>query len=297
MNTEHDHQRSETLFKTLPKQRRRTIKEAEPYLKHVLSVKPNLQLVQTDEAASTGGVVKRQDLTNYKNRKLLGSGPLDEDDLTKMVNAMKKVVGATIKVFHNNDGELEVVYFQDSYMKKWFSAFPELLMFDGTFSLNDRRMPLILLLIVDGNGESKIVGVFLAKSENVMAFDFLFEHFKAANSDHDKIEVILTDKGATNLNVVANHFPGVAHHLCVFHVSQIFEREITTQKRNITQEEREKCLYILNEMIYARSEQRYNELYEMLENTECEGKYRIAISLVLYKLIKRFAPILYRRRS
>lgn len=273
MNEIHDHARSETLFKSLPKQRRQTIKEAEPYLKHVMGVKPNLQLVQADitNTSENHGIVKRQDLYNFKNRQL--NTLMGEDDLSKMINEMQKVVGSTVKVFHNEENELEAVYFQDIYMKNWFKTFPELLMFDGTFSLNDRRMPLIILLIVDRNGESKIVGLFLAKSENINAFNFLFEHFKLENPEWERTEVILTDKGAANLSVVANQFPNAAHHLCIFHVGQTFNREITTQKRKITVQEREICLYILNQMIYARSEERYKELYELLENTECEGKF------------------------
>lgn len=134
-------------------------------------------------------------------------------------------------------------------------------------------MLLILLLIVDGNDESKVVGLFIAKSENLTALDFLFDHFKNENRNHEKIEVILTDKGAANLTVVAQQFPDAAHHLCVFHASQTYKREITTKERNIDQPERDICQRILNEMIYARSEERYNELYGMLENTECIGKF------------------------
>lgn len=115
-------------------------------------------------------------------------------------------------------------------------------MFDRTFSLNDRRMPLILSLIVDGNGDSKIVGLFLSKSENINAFNFLFEHFKLENLEWIRTEVILTDKGAANLNVFGNHFPDAAHHLCIFHVGQTFIREITTKKRKITEIERKTCL-------------------------------------------------------
>lgn len=109
---------------------------------------------------------------------------------------MRKVKGATVAAFHNSDNELGAVYFQEEYMKKVFAAFPELLMLDGTFSLNDRRVPLIVLMIVDGNGNSQVVGFFLVKSENAPALNLLFERFKQVNPNWQNTEVILKDKGA-----------------------------------------------------------------------------------------------------
>lgn len=76
---------------------------------------------------------------------------------------------------------MQGVYFQDQRMKVMFEAFPQLLLFDATFSLNDHRMSLIILLIVDGNGESQIVGLFLAISENAEILNTLLAHFKDEN--------------------------------------------------------------------------------------------------------------------
>lgn len=67
---EHDHQRSDGLFKVLPKQRQATLKKAEPFLKNVLPIKPNMMLLQnqicTNDADS--GVVKRRDIYNLRNK-------------------------------------------------------------------------------------------------------------------------------------------------------------------------------------------------------------------------------------
>lgn len=142
-------------------------------------------------------------------------------------------------------------------------------MFDAMFSLNDRRMPLVILLIVDGNGESQIVGLFLAISEIADILNALLAHFKDDNPKHNEIDVILTDKGHANLNAVSAQFPNAAHHLCVFHVAQAFEREITTIKRQITIKQRNTCLSILNKMMYCQSQNQYNLLYNELLDTRC----------------------------
>lgn len=98
-------------------------------------------------------------------------------------------------------------------------------MFDGTYKLNDRRMPLV---VFDRNGESQIAGFFIVKSENAAILNMLFEEMfeyavcKAANPNFVETNIIVTDKSLALRNVIENQFPDALHHLCVFHVSQIF---------------------------------------------------------------------------
>ena len=54
-------------------------------------------------------------------------------------------------------------------MKSAFEAFPEVLLVDATYKLLDLRMPVYLLLIIDGNGQSEIVGIFLAAKRWTLA--------------------------------------------------------------------------------------------------------------------------------
>jgi len=47
-------------------------------------------------------------------------------------------------------------------MKVVFAAYPEVLLVDVAYKLNELQMPVYLLLVIDSNGQSKIVGVFIA---------------------------------------------------------------------------------------------------------------------------------------
>lgn len=263
----HNHGRNSTLFKSMPKQRRNTISGSAPFLAQVANVKPNTLLLQNEltHSSENNQPVKRSDVKNALAK--IRKKPDDTNDLVSMVNAMKKIQGAVVKVYHNSQNELE--YFQDRLMKQFFDSFPELLLFDATFSLNDRRMPLIILLVVDGNGESQIVGLFLARTENAEILNALLNHFKIENPRHSDIDVVLTDKGYANLNSVATQFPNATHHFCIFHVGQTFEREVTTKKRNITIAQRHECLRIMNRMVYCESDRGYESLYNDLQNTQC----------------------------
>lgn len=53
---------------------------------------------------------------------------------------------------------------------------------------------------------------------------------------------------------------------CLFHVLKNFEREITTTKRTITEAEKKRTIAILNDMVYADSEETYEALYREMES-------------------------------
>lgn len=75
----------------------------------------------------------------------------------------------------------------------------------------------------------------------------------------------MVDKNAANLASFQNVFENAQIHLCIFHVQQIFQREITTSKRSIDDETKKDALTILTNMIYCRSEHEYDQLYQQLE--------------------------------
>lgn len=271
MDAIHNHDRDEELFRRMPNQRHGAIKEAHQFLERVANVKPDAKLLQFEVSKNNPSMypVKRKDIYNFnaKNKQSVGI-----NDLDKVVNELRKIDGATVKIVHNDAMQLQGIFFQDSRMKKYFSVYPEILMFDATYNLNDRQMALVILLVVDGNGESQIAGFFIVITENMEIMTEMFNQFKQENDNWDKIEVVMTDKAMVNLNTVRTEFPNAVHHLCIFHIAQIFLREITTIKRNITQGQRNECLQILNNMIYAKSETDYDRLYEELMDLQCEGK-------------------------
>ena len=51
-------------------------------------------------------------------------------------------------------------------MRNMYMKFPEVMLVDVTYKLLDLRMPVYLLLVVDGNGLSEIIGLFLVEEES-----------------------------------------------------------------------------------------------------------------------------------
>ena len=72
---------------------------------------------------------------------------------------------AEIITFVDDNNMLQEIYFQTKEMKDTFRSYPEILFIDATYKLNDLRMPLYVLLTVDGNGESEIVCLWIVQNE------------------------------------------------------------------------------------------------------------------------------------
>lgn len=213
----HNHELNEKLYHAMPKQRRKVLANAKPFLDRVMNTKPDYKLLQHDlsiEGEGTG-IVKRRDLYNY-NAKIKDS--FGTTEMEQIVNELLSIDGACVKVVHDDNKALQGIFFQDGRMQSIFKAFPEIMLFDATYRLNNRRMSLVILLAIDGNGESQIVGLFLVISENLNILTTMFQQFKRENGEWDKIEVILTDKAMVNLAVVEKEIPNAAHQLCIFHV-------------------------------------------------------------------------------
>lgn len=261
MSEIHNHIANESLFKHIVNQRKSTIEKHRDLLENILPTKPNLRALQQQINEKGDGIIYLKDLHNLKSSL---KESLHQNDLVQLMNEMLKIDNATVRVFYDQNDELDCIFFQDKRMKMYFERFPELVMFDGTYKLNDRRMPLVIMLIVDGNGESQIVNLCVVRSENQTTFIQLFDEFKKENGNHEKIEVIMSDKAFANRNAFRSAFPKAKHQLCVFHVLQIMNREITTQKRNLKPAVREVALRIVRRMVYAKTQTEYDECHREL---------------------------------
>lgn len=137
------------------------------------------------------------------------------------------VDGMIAEIITSEDGnDLQGIYIQDEPMRKYFTLYPELIIVDATYKVNDRRMPLFIMLVVDSNGESQIAALFIVKSENYNTVTQMLNKFKAVNASHDQIKIVLSDKNFADRRAYSECFPQAQLQLCIFHVMQAWKREI-----------------------------------------------------------------------
>ena len=172
-----------------------------------------------------------------------------------------------IEIIADEDCALKAIYYQDEVMKKKFDQFPELVLVDATYKLNDMRMPVFLQLVIDGNGESKIVAVFVVVSEDGETLTALLEVFQKHNPAWQKTMTILTDKDLTERAVYGRLFPSANLQLCLFHVLKTMRREIHCEKMNIRLEQKNLCLEIIQNLAYSYSEEAHSNNLEVLCQT------------------------------
>ena len=70
-----------------------------------------------------------------------------------------------MKVAKDGSDVLSSVYFQTQKHKNTIAWYPELVLIDATYKLNNLRMPLYVMMVVDGNGETEVIALWLVVHE------------------------------------------------------------------------------------------------------------------------------------
>ena len=70
-------------------------------------------------------------------------------------------VGAIVEILKDSEDILQALYFQTEVWQSIYSKFPELLMIDATYKLNNLIMPLYILMVVDGNEETEVIDLWI----------------------------------------------------------------------------------------------------------------------------------------
>lgn len=144
------------------------------------------------------------------------------------------------------------------------SAYPEFICIDATYKLLDIRTPVLIIINEDGNGLSEIVSVGLLVEENAETLKWFLSKFKENNPEWMEIKSIMADKDLNERRLLREHFPNAHILICIFHAMRSFNREISTNKLNITLTQRQTALDIIQKMVYSRNADDYNNLYEDL---------------------------------
>ena len=86
--------------------------------------------------------------------------------------------------------------------------------------LNDLRMPLYALMLIDGNGESVVVGPWIVAKEERATISGLMDIF-IRNNDTESIKCVMADKDMVECDVMSEKLPDAALQICLFHTGSI----------------------------------------------------------------------------
>ncbi|XP_050055998.1 zinc finger SWIM domain-containing protein 3-like isoform X10 [Aphis gossypii] len=260
MNNIHNHALSEVLFNHLPNQRKMNTQSKSEVLE-LMQLRANKKLIQHTMQIKTGKIITLKDLSN-----IYSTGKISDSSLYKIVQKLRHKHNCTVEISVDSEENLVGLFIQDSMMQNIFEAFPEVVFADATYKLNNLRIPLYVLMVEDGNGESEVAALGLMTNEEKDTLRWFFETFKKFNSSSENIKMFMTDKDMTERQVIKEIFPNVSLAICLFHVLRTFNREITCEKQNISPELRDQLKQIFEKMCYAQSEDDYNSLCQHLES-------------------------------
>ena len=122
-----------------------------------------------------------------------------------------------MEIFTDDQNTFTGLFFQDGIMKAVFAAYPEVLLVDATYKLNELRMSVYLFLVIDSNGQSEIIGVFITLLETAGSIQKMVSSFKLHNSDWNLTKVVMSDKDFTERTVFLIEFPQASLLICLFH--------------------------------------------------------------------------------
>ena len=90
-----------------------------------------------------------KDLSNLRQKTNQGTSKNDISDIAAYLNQNK---GSKVDVMIDSEKNFEGIFYQNQYMKKIYERYPEILLVDATYKLLGLRLPVYLLLVIDGDG-------------------------------------------------------------------------------------------------------------------------------------------------
>ena len=142
----------------------------------------------------SGKLLTSKDSHNMR-QKLTGSPDSTEDKLIEVLQKWAETdQELSVVIMVDDDEELELLYIQSGRMKKVHFTYPVVLIMDSTYQVNNRELPLSSILVMDGNGEGRVVAHAILKNEWQETLRHFLVQFKEQNPCVCDSRAFLVDK-------------------------------------------------------------------------------------------------------
>ena len=127
---------------------------------------------------------REESVKNVNNlRNLLLS--VDQKPLNKMVQTMKDDMaldeGMVVEVVQDQETRMRYCFRQTSQMRAAFEKYPHLMMMDTTYRLISTRYPSLVLVVIDGNFNTVVVGLAILQHETKSTYHEILQLFQSHN--------------------------------------------------------------------------------------------------------------------
>ncbi|CAK9292467.1 unnamed protein product [Gordionus sp. m RMFG-2023] len=259
----HNHDRDLSLFMASCRQRQLD-GDQKSIIHQALKYDGNLTLIHQEMKRKNLNITKR-DLYNLKHQYM--KNPCSVNDLEDLIKTIKLDITNIVELFEEN-GIFKALYYQTKKMQDHYLRYPEVVLIDATYNLNSYHLPVFTLGVIDGEENTRIVAIWLVLSDSSTTVKNMCQIFKNYNNVFLKTLTIISDKNFTERAIYQDEFPNAKLEICIFHVLQIFKRQLTTIKYNLTIIQVKKMHVLFRRLIYAETPGIYWKYYYYLKNSK-----------------------------
>lgn len=249
----HNHETSEAIFRSLPRQRHNLEKQVKETFAKILARGANKKKVLREM------INRRSSLSAFCAKP-------NPQSIEKCIHELRTVYGCEVHTKINDDNLLGL-YFQDKTMKEYLKAFPEIILINGTYCLLNNKAIAYIIVVEDGEGRSVIVavGIFVIESQEMI--NWFFEVFVANNGINEQVKIVMTDNDVKERKTIQKYFPHAKMLLCLFDTLKIIEREVNLNKfKNLKVNEINTAKQYISKLACSKSESDYMAIYELMSN-------------------------------
>ena len=229
----------------------------------MLDLGANATKVRHHLMMTTQKVVTQHDVQNIRTASKASTS--DTDAVHQVVQVLNQTDNAIVRIVASeDDGTVQSVFYQTAFMRHMFDAYPETVIFDATYKVNNRNMPLFLPLVIDSAGYSQVAAVILTIDERSETLRAALEHLSELSDKVCDVRCLVVDKDLTAIDVLQSQFTNAAVNLCQFHCLRTFRREVTESRMQITPSQKTTVLELLTKLSYASSVEDYDTHYKEL---------------------------------
>lgn len=160
----------------------------------------------------------KQDLCNaIANEKSKNLDGVDAKQLLSLLSEMQlKEKNFYYDIEVDPDGQLKSFYYRDSIMRRDFTIFGDLIVFDTTFNTNKWGMLLAPFIRINHHERNVMFRVGFLPKENTESLEWLFETKKSM--DGMTPGCMMTYQASPIASALKISFPQVKHRLCTWHI-------------------------------------------------------------------------------
>ena len=210
-NFHHNHTINKEWHKYYSKNRNKITSEISEFLESKKDDNMPSHKIAQKVRGKFGSKILTQDVKNFLRKLSEAKGEMTEAQKTMNFLKLKSDEDPDSKLVigHNDEDEIEMIFFQNGRMRKDFQTFPDLVLIDGTYRTNNHNYTLLVFLVVDQDRKGRIAAISYLRREDSDHMDAMMSSFSELNTC-DSVKVVLVDKDLTEINSILKFF-GSAH--------------------------------------------------------------------------------------